>query len=46
MGPEQLGLGIMRERAEAVGAALRITSEVDHGTVITVTWPASGGDGT
>ena len=46
VGPEQLGLRIMRERAEAVGAALRITSEVGHGTVIAVTWPASGGDGT
>jgi signal transduction histidine kinase len=44
--PEQMGLRIMRERAEAVGAALRITTKVDHGTVITVTWPASGGDGT
>jgi len=46
VGPEQLGLRIMGERAEAVGAALRIASGVDKGTVITVTWPASGGDGT
>ena len=46
VGPEQLGLRIMRERAEAVGAVLRITSEVDHGTVIAVTWPASEGEGT
>jgi signal transduction histidine kinase len=46
VGPEQLGLRIMGERAEAVDAALRITSRVDNGTVITVTWPASGGDGT
>ena len=45
VGPEQLGLGIMRERAEAVGAALSIASEPGHGTMITVTWPASGRGG-
>jgi len=46
VGPEQLGLRIMGERAEAVGAALRVTARVGHGTVIGVTWPANGGDDT
>jgi signal transduction histidine kinase len=33
-----LGLGIMRERAQAIGAALRIESAQGNGTTITVTW--------
>jgi signal transduction histidine kinase len=33
--PEHLGLGIMRERAEAIGAALRIESEIGRGTEVT-----------
>jgi signal transduction histidine kinase len=36
--PHQLGLGIMRERAEAINAAFTITSQPGHGTDITVTW--------
>jgi signal transduction histidine kinase len=36
--PEHLGLGIMQERAEAVGAGLGIDSEIGHGTQITVVW--------
>ena len=36
--PEHLGLGIMRERAEAVGAALTIESEIGHGTEVMVVW--------
>jgi signal transduction histidine kinase len=36
--PEHLGLGIIRERAEAIGATLQIDSEVGRGTVIEVTW--------
>jgi PAS domain S-box-containing protein len=36
---EHLGLGIMHERAEAIGAALRIESQPGCGTQITVTWP-------
>jgi signal transduction histidine kinase len=35
---ESLGLGIMRERVEAIGAELTIESEVGQGTVITVVW--------
>ena len=43
VGPEQLGLRIMRERAEAVGASLAIASANRRGTVVTATWSAGGG---
>ena len=36
--PEHLGLGIMRERAQAIGATLTIRSRVGHGTEIAVVW--------
>ena len=36
--PDHLGLGIMCERAEAIGAALEIDSQPGHGTQITVVW--------
>ena len=36
--PNNLGLGIMRERAEAVGAALTIESRPGAGTQIEVVW--------
>jgi two-component system nitrate/nitrite sensor histidine kinase NarX len=36
--PESVGLGIMRERAEAIGATLTIDSEVERGTVTEVEW--------
>jgi GAF domain-containing protein/HAMP domain-containing protein len=39
--PEHLGLGIMRERAEAIGAALTIDSEVGRGTQVTVVWASA-----
>jgi two-component system, LuxR family, sensor kinase FixL len=39
--PESLGLGIMRERAEAIGAALTIESRVGHGTQVSVVWKDS-----
>jgi signal transduction histidine kinase len=38
VGPEQFGLRTMRERAEAVGAALTVGSRLGHGTVVTVEW--------
>ncbi|MCD6344817.1 MAG: GAF domain-containing protein [Anaerolineae bacterium] len=41
--PESLGLGIMRERAEAIGAALNVDSEVGHGTQVVVVWKDTGG---
>jgi signal transduction histidine kinase/CheY-like chemotaxis protein len=34
-----LGLGIMRERAEAIGASFEIESQPGHGTCIHVIWP-------
>ena len=37
---EGLGLGIMRERAEEIGAELKIHSEVGEGTVVNIIWPA------
>lgn len=36
--PTSLGLGIMRERAEAIGATLQIASKVGLGTCIKVVW--------
>jgi two-component system nitrate/nitrite sensor histidine kinase NarX len=36
---DHLGLGIMRERAEAINAALHIDSEIGRGTRIVVHWP-------
>lgn len=35
---DHLGLGIMRERAEAVGATLRLESQPGHGARVAVTW--------
>ena len=32
------GLDMMRERAEAVGAQLSVTSQPDHGTELTICW--------
>jgi signal transduction histidine kinase len=39
--PEHMGLGIMRERAEAVGAQLGIVSQTGQGTRVTVVWPGN-----
>jgi two-component system nitrate/nitrite sensor histidine kinase NarX len=39
--PHQLGLSIMRERAQAVGAELTIRSQPDQGTEIVVVWSAA-----
>ena len=36
--PESLGLDIMRERSDAIGAALSIVTELGCGTAVTVTW--------
>jgi signal transduction histidine kinase len=41
--PERMGLGIMRERAEAVGAQLGIVSQTGRGTRLTVVWPGDEG---
>ncbi len=37
-GTRRLGLGIMRERAEAIGASLTITSAPGQGTTVSATW--------
>ena len=37
-GTGQLGLGIMRERAEAIGASLTISSAPGQGTTVSATW--------
>lgn len=42
VGVNSLGLGIMRERAAKIDAALEITSEVGGGTAVRVWWPANG----
>ena len=39
---DHLGLGIMRERAEAVGAALTVDSAIGRGTQVTVVWTGEG----
>jgi signal transduction histidine kinase len=36
--PDHLGVGIMRERAEAIGAILTIESQAGIGTEIAVAW--------
>lgn len=39
--PESMGIGIMRERAKAIGATLDIESEIDRGTEIAISWHES-----
>jgi GAF domain-containing protein len=36
--PDHLGLGIIRERAQAIGARLQLASQPGHGTQISVVW--------
>lgn len=36
--PGRLGLNILQERAEAIGATLQVTSQADQGTEIAVIW--------
>jgi signal transduction histidine kinase len=38
--PVCLGLSIMRERAEKIGATLRIDSQIGQGTQVVAIWPA------
>ncbi len=38
VGGMSLGLGIMRERAESIGAVIQIESRVGEGTHITLVW--------
>jgi signal transduction histidine kinase len=39
--PDHLGVGIMRERAETIGAELTIESEPEHGTEVSVVWASA-----
>jgi PAS domain S-box-containing protein len=39
--PGHYGVGMMRERAEAVGARLTVTSQPGHGTEILLHWPGT-----
>jgi PAS domain S-box-containing protein len=39
--PGHYGLGMMRERAEAVGAQLIVTSQPGHGTEVRLHWPGT-----
>ena len=41
--PHGLGVNIMHERAQAIGAQLEIDSQAGGGTVVTVRWPGSQG---
>jgi signal transduction histidine kinase len=41
--PGHLGLGIMRERAEAIGAMFEVESEPGRGTQVTVVWSEDEG---
>ena len=43
--PGHMGLEIMRERAEAIGAELTIKSRPGAGTTMAVTWPLSQAEG-
>jgi signal transduction histidine kinase len=36
--PGRLGLNILRERAEAIGATLQVTSQADRGTEVAIIW--------
>jgi two-component system sensor histidine kinase ChiS len=40
--PDRLGLSIMRERAEGIGAQLEVASQPDEGTEISVVWREEG----
>ena len=41
--PDRLGMGIMRERAENIGAALEVKSQPGCGTQVIVNWQDTGG---
>jgi PAS domain S-box-containing protein len=43
--PDQLGLDIMRERAESIGAVLEIQSQPGSGTQVVVNWRGAQGRG-
>ena len=42
--PDRMGLSIMRERAERIGAALEIQTQPGQGTQVVVNWSATDGE--
>ena len=42
--PDHLGLSIMRERADEIGALLEIDSRLGQGTRVDIVWRADGAD--
>jgi two-component system nitrate/nitrite sensor histidine kinase NarX len=42
--PGHYGLGMMRERAEEVGALIKFDSQLGHGSTISVRWPQEAND--
>jgi ligand-binding sensor domain-containing protein/signal transduction histidine kinase len=42
--PDRMGLGIIRERAQAIGATLDIDSQPGCGTRIVIVWPGAQGE--
>jgi signal transduction histidine kinase len=40
--PDQLGVNIMRERAQDIGATFELTSQAEQGTQVLVTWAKAG----
>jgi nitrate/nitrite-specific signal transduction histidine kinase len=40
--PDHLGLGIMRERADQIGAEMSLSTVFGHGTKVTVSWHKDG----
>ena len=43
MSPEHFGIGIMQERAEAIGATLSLKTDAGRGTEVVVAWPQNEG---
>ncbi len=44
LSPEHMGLRIMRERAESIGARLDVESRPGYGTCVGVVWPCPDQD--
>jgi signal transduction histidine kinase len=45
VGPDHLGLGIMRERAQAIGAHLQVETKAGRGTQVSLSWAEAGRQG-
>jgi nitrate/nitrite-specific signal transduction histidine kinase len=42
--PDHLGIAIMRERANSIGASLKIDSQIGQGTTIVLDWRSARED--